>query len=610
MKILNYIEGERSFYDQQTIEIPGNEDYSQSQLIHSINCSRLSKYKDDNAKDDIIGDYPYDNVTKYRIRLEARATDFDPKHIDIEPINGSREARVSAMIGTKVLRKYMRNTDFGAFLDRYADTRPEYGGFLAKKTKDGIDAVPWENVVTDMSDIMGGVIIERHYMKPSALKKTNWKNVNDVIATASEKKKKQDMKQNGADEAETITDLIEIWEMHGEIDKATYEEALSEFDGTQYDFNPDDELEFVQCQIIVAPQGKDEHGDMKGMILQANEESEFPYKYDARNPIVGRGLGEGIPEELSEHQRWHNFYKTEEARAVAIGGKVLFVTNDGNVVDSIYDEGIEHGSILQIGDAEGKFFNQLSTLPTSVPLYQDIRADWDASGDKVTSSFDTKLGAEAKSGTTFRGQYIEDENANSQFLQYREQMGRFIREIVEDWVLPDALAEACKEDEIYESFSKAELQMIDEVIIAKAMTDRYGQILTQEKRPVSMEEQEAIKIGLETSLAKLGNKRSVKDIKRFLTKDVVRNVVIHTTDEDRSKAVLFESYSNLLQMFDPMSAEAQAIKDKIMDMLGISRDELALYAEEAAVQQQQQPMKLNSKELVQQDTQEKVIPTA
>lgn len=607
MRILDYIEGQRHFYDTQTIEIPGNEDYSQSELIHSINCSRLSKYKDDNARDDIIGDYPYDNVTKYRIRLEARATDFDPKHIDIEPINGSKESRVSAMIGTKVLRKHMRTTDFGAFLDKYADIRPEYGGFLAKKTEEGISYVPWENVVTDMSDIMGGVIIERHYYKPSQLKKMGWKNVDQVIATASEKRKKQDMKQNGADEAETITDLIEVWEMHGEVDKSIFLEAEAEFDGTEYDYDPEDELEFVQCQIVAAPQGKDEKGNMQGMVLQANAESEFPYKYDARNPIVGRGLGEGIPEELSEHQRWHNFYKTEEARAVAIGGKVLFVTDDGNVVDTIYDEGIEHGTIMQVG--EGKMFQQLNTLPTSVPLYQNIRADWDSSGDKVTSSFDTRLGAEAKSGTTFRGQYIEDENANSQFLQYREQMGRFIREIVEDWVLPDALKEASEEDEIYETFSKAELQMIDEVIIAKAMIDRRTDIALNEKRPISAEENEAIKIGLQTSLAKLGNKRSIKDIKRFLNTDVVKNVVIHTTDEDRSKAVLFESYSNLLQMFDPASPEAQAIKDKIMDMLGISRDELALYAEEAAVQQQQQPLDLKSKELVQEDTQEKIIPT-
>ena len=105
------------------------------------------------------------------------------------------------------------------------------------------------------------------------------------------------------------------------------------------------------------------------------------------------------------------------------------MTDDGNVVDTIYDEGIEHGTVLQKG--EGKEFYQLNTIPSSVPMYQSIDEKWDQSGDKATSSFDTTIGEEAKSGTTFRGQYITDQNATSQFLQYREQMGRFMREIVE-----------------------------------------------------------------------------------------------------------------------------------------------------------------------------------
>jgi hypothetical protein len=600
MNILDYIEAQRSFYDNQTIETPGNPDYSQSKLIYAINRARASKYLTDNAHDDIIGEYPYDNVSKYRIRLEARATDFDPKHIEIEPKNASREARISAMIATKALQEHMRDVDFGAFLDEYANARPEYGGFLAKKTADGIEKTPWENVVTDMSDITGGVIMERHYYLPSQLKKMGWKNVDMVIETAAMKKKKSDMKQENGEATETITDLIEVWELHGEVPLSYYKEAEAEFDEAEYTYDPADDLEYIQCQIIVAPQGKDEKGKMQGIVLQANEESEMPYKYDARNPMVGRGLGEGIVEELSEHQRWHNFYKTEEARAVAIGGKVLFVTDDGNV--------IEHGTIMKVG--EGKMFQQLNTLPTSVPLYQNIREDWNISGDRVTSSFDTKIGAPAKSGTTFRGQFIEDENATSQFLQYREQMGRFIREIIEDWMLPDALAKAADKDELYAMFSPAELQLIDDVLIEKYVLAEQVRVLLEEKRPVMPLEQEAMRLGAQVSLARTGNKRSIKDIKDFVKRDVLGNIYIHTTDEDRSKAVLFESYSNLLAIVDPASPEGMAIKDKIMDMLGISREQLALYTPMTAQPPQQggAAPKIDTTKLEAQETQAKVIP--
>jgi hypothetical protein len=576
MKALDFIEQERNFYDNQTIEIPGNEEYSQSELIFSINCARLSKYIDDNATDDIIGQYPYDNVSKYRIRLEARATDFDPKHIEVEPKDASRESRISAMIATKALHRYMRKHDIGALLDDYADSRPEYGGFLAKKNKDGTHKVPWENVITDMSDILGGVIIERHYMLPSQLKKTNWKNVDEVIREAATKRQQLDMKEGGIG-AETITKTVEVWELHGEVQRDIFEEALAAYEGRDYDEDEAHRDEYVMCQIICAPLGKSEDGSMKGQVLFANEEAELPYKYDARNPMAGRGLGEGIPEELKEHQRWHNFYKTEEARAVAIGGKVLFITDSDGVADTIFDDGIEHGTILR--KATGTMFEQLNTLPTSVPLYQNIRAEWDASGDKVTSSFNATLGEEAKSGTPYKAQYLQDINANSQFLQYREHMGRFIRGLVEDWWLEEALNEAAKDDELFETFSRQELQLIDEVIVAEAQLEYMKDNLLTQKRPVSPQELEAVKIGTELQLQKAGSKRSIEAIKKFISRDVIGNVIIHTTDEDRSKAVLFESYNTLLQSIQPGTPEHAAIIDRIMDMLGISREVLALYAQ-------------------------------
>jgi hypothetical protein len=318
---------------------------------------------------------------------------------------------------------------------------------------------------------------------------------------------------------------------------------------------------------------------MDGAILQVNEETEFPYDYDARNPLTGRGLGEGIPEELGEHQRWHNFYKTEEARAIAIGGKVLFVTDDGDVVDSVYDDGIDHGTILKV--KEGGMFQQLSTNAAGVPVFQNIRAEWDASADKNTSSFSAVLGEEPDPGTPFKAQYLQDVNGSSQFLQEREKIGGFHRRVIEKWQLPDALDKIAKEEELYETFSPAELQMIDEVIIAEELLKAETRILLEEKRPVSAEEQEALRIGIELQLQRAGNKRSIDGIKDFIKKEVLGNVVIHTNDEYRSKAILFESYSNALALFAENDPARLAIRDRILDQMGVTKEELALYAEEA-----------------------------
>ena len=584
MNIYSFVESERQFYETQDIPLMAGDDYSQYQLIRAINFTRRNRYIDSNASDDIIGDFPYDNISKYRIRLEARSTDFDFKHIEVEPIDTTDEARVSAMVATKALHKKMRDLKFGKMLNKFADTRPEYGTTLFKKTPDGIHIVPWENVITDMTDIINSPIIERHYYTPAQLKKSGYENVDEVIENANQKSKEKDLKNGSDSEATTIGRFIEVYEVTGELPLSTLLQAKG------MDWSEEDSEEFVLCHIMFAPEGKDKDGNDCGTVLKADiiPEKDYPYKIDVRHPVVGRGFGEGIPEELSEHQRWHNFYKTEEARAVAIGGKVLFVTNDGSVVDSIYDEGIEHGTIMQVG--EEKEFKQLTTMPNSVPVYQNIRAEWSDSADKNTSSFEAVLGEESKSGTPFRSQYLQNMAGTSQFEREREDMGFTIKEIVEDWVLPDALDEAAKETEMNDMFSKEDLQLIDSVIIEKFVTEKSVAELLK-GTPVTPDMVAFFREEGQRQLSKKGSRRNLKDIQEFIKK-AGKSVIINTTDEQRSKQVLYESLSNAINMakgIDKTDPAQLAMRDMVLDQMGITPQKLAQYAEQAMAFAEQLP---------------------
>ena len=588
MQIYNFVEGERQFYENRHIPLIAGDDYSQYQLIRAINFTRRNKYIDDNATDDIIGDFPYDNISKYRIRLEARSTDFDLKHIENTPKDSSRRARISSMVASKCLQEELKEIKFDRFLNKYADTRPEYGSVLIKRVGEEVHVVPWENVITDMADILNNPIIEKHYYSPAQLRDTGWDDelVTQAIITANQKKKDKDVKRSADDEAETVGRFIEVIEVTGELSVAMLKEANEE------EWDAEDESTFTLCRIIYAQMGKDKDSKLQGIVFVADElsKNEYPYKLDVRHPVVGRqgGLGEGIPEELAEHQRWHNFYKTEEARAVAIGGKVLFITDDGSVVDSIYADGIEHGTILQ--KTEGSDFRQLTTMPNSVPVYQNIRAEWADSADKNTSSFDAVLGEESKSGTPFRAQYLQNVTGTSQFEREREDMGMFIKEIIEDWLLPQALKKAAKKENIYTYFTRQELALIDEVIVEQMVLDYEVDVLLNEKRPVTPEEVEQQRMNAQRELQKMGNRRTIEDIKEFI-KEAGEYVTIHTTDEQRSKAVLFESYSNALQLFGENDPARMALRDRILDQMGITQEELALYAGEAmqAAQQLGQP---------------------
>ena len=99
--IFNYIREERNKYDNNTIPIRGIGEWSQKDHLNKIDAYWSDTYEDDDAYDDVIGAFPFENIHKAPTLLEARSTDFDQKHVEVEPKNGSRmvsPGRVEARI--------------------------------------------------------------------------------------------------------------------------------------------------------------------------------------------------------------------------------------------------------------------------------------------------------------------------------------------------------------------------------------------------------------------------------------------------------------------------------------------------------------------------------
>lgn len=587
MNIFNYIREQRNEYEQRSIPLFNGYEYSQYDTINQIDHYWIDSYVEDNARDDVIGDFPFDNISKYRVLLEARATDFDQKHIEVPPKNGSRRARVASMVATKALQNHMDAIRMGKFFNDTSYIRAKYGGVIAAKMQDVVEVESWANMVTDQSDIMGAPRIKRMYMSPSEISKMDgvWKNVQGAIKAAEDHIQKDMGNDSGADEAESTGYNIEVFVVEGDLKRSFLEEAQALRDNEQYTHNPDYDYEYVYARVIVcgADWVEEDAGEKKenGIIFYAEEEAMPMQKYLARNPMTGRGLGEGVVESLFEHQKWHNFTKTEEMRMIAIAGKKLYVTDDPDILANIFDEGVDHGTVLRV--SQGKSLTELNQLPSGTPIYQSIRQEWGESADKTTSSFSSVIGEEAKSGTPFRAQYLQNIEASSQFEQYREELGFFYKEIIEDWVLPDALAKAASDDEIYSTFTPQELQLIDEVIVESRLADQLIKA-SLEGTVIDPEMLEEMRIGEQKKLRK-DSKRTITGIKDFI-KEANKEVRVHTTDEARNKAVLFESYANLLGLLSPEDPRFNALLDKVMQALGITKEELELYADQSLQGQQ------------------------
>lgn len=580
--IFSYIANQRQEYDTQPIELPGGGDFTQSDMIVRNNKNWRSEYYTPQS-DNVIGTFPYDNIAKPIVLLEARATDFALRHIEVEPKNQTRKARVSAMLATKAIQEYGRKYGLAKTLDEITFTRPKQGGVLVKRTIDGPRVVPWENVITDQMDIMSSPIIERHYYTPAEIRREKWnaEKVTEAIKSAIDEKQ-ADVDNTGR-KNNTVGSYIEVFEVHGEIPVSMFMQAKADYDGETYEYDEEDEYRFVRACVIttlISSQNQDGAREDTGLVLYAKEEKEPVYMYLARNPQAGRALGESVYESLREHQRWHNYSKTEEARMMAVAGKVLFKTNQPDAMTNIFNGKVDHGTVLKLGnDPNGQpnFFEQVNNVPVGTPIYQGMREEWADSARMITSAHAAKLGEEAKAGTPFRAQYLQNIEASSQFEKYRNEIGeQLIQPMIEKWVLPDAIKELLEEDEIYTNFSPQELQLIDDVLIEKAKT-RAIVDASLAGRVIGQEEVDMAGMDTQTELTKFGTKRSIKKFKEAL-KDIPGRVVIHVTDEMRAKAVLFESYANLLSVLAPEDPRRNAVIDRIMDSMGITTEEIALYA--------------------------------
>lgn len=595
--IFEYIRTERNEFDTKPIYVNGIGEWSQKDHIAKIDAYWSDSYQDDDAADDVIGDFPFENIHKAPTLLEARATDFDQKHIENEPKNGSREARIASLIVTKGLQNHMEDIRFGVFMNEVSYIRAKYGGVSASKEGENVVVDKWQHLINDQADFLSAPRIKRYFMSPSEIVKVKgWENTKEALKAAQEEREQELGENNDSKKAESTGKLIEVFSVEGDMPLCLYNSAVADMKGEDYEYLEDDQYEFVYCRIIVC--GADwldkTAKKERGIVFYAEKEDTPLQKYIARNPLAGRGLGEAVPEVLFEPQKWWNFTKTEEMRMIAIAGKKLYVTDDPDILANIFDEGVDHGHVLRV--SEGKTLTELNQLPSGTPVYQTMREEMRVNVQDLTSSYAAATGAEAKANVPFRAQYLQNLEATSQFEQYREELGFFYKEIIEDWVLPDALKKLQKDDELFATFTPQELQLIDDVIVEKRVIEdrieaiQKGEVLTPEQEMLLREVHKK-------DLRKEGSKRTITGIKEFISKagDKVR---IHTTDEARNKAVLFESYSSLLQLLDPQDPRFNALVDKIMQALGITREELELYADQSILGQSGQ---IDAQEIVNAD---------
>lgn len=522
---------------------------SQYEVVKMCEYYSDSRYLGTNYgnNDQLSRPVPFYNIVNYRVALAKTATDLDIK--DIQIISDNPKYQVHSMLLNREAYEWMKKAGFALTLNQMGLTRPKYGGYLVKKTEEKgelkIDVVRWTNVWTDQNNILNGPIVECHHMSPVELKRKDdsWDNIIDVL------------KAHKALKPDDRPATIDVYEVTGEFPVSVYKDA----EGTEA-IEEDKYTYSLQHYFIADMDGKKYKlycEELKGKITDT-------YEYLSWEDN-GYGLGRGVIEDSEEAQVWTNDAVINEARAMSLAGRVGIKTNSKKLGNTVLEH--DHGKIYELGQNED--MNSFSLAPAALGQYQNQIEKWRAQADNVTSSFNAITGEQPPSGTPYSQTALLNQVATKPFDYKREEWGIHLTKLFDKWVIPHLIKKIKKEHILVSEFTDDELDVIDESFAAYNVNkELIKEIL--EGNIVSPMQQEGRMEGYKKHIKKLGKKRFIEVPDNYFD-DIECKVTVITTGEQKNKAVILQSLSQLMRdviaSFNPNTGEFGVLADPTLSKI-------------------------------------------
>ena len=539
-----------------TIDLVDGLPFSQKKQIRTIEFYNNSKYL--NGQLDELGrEKPFFQILNAICDVENTAKDLDTK--DIQITSDDANHYLESWLLSKDIYVWMKESDFAKTLNDMRDMHTRYGSLLVKKVlKDGeltLEMPEWKNTITDQVNIINGAIIETHFMTANEISKmTEWKKegVKDVM---------EKLKNGGSSKR------VPVYEIRGEFSKATYKDA----EGQKY--TPEEEMEYSYQLYYVAgnpiESGKKENFDTF-TTLYCEDDTERVYKYLARKPKAGRDFGVGVMEEGEEAQVWTNDAVLKQARAMEYTTKVIGQSASKKLKGRNLLTETDDGTILET--EENKPITAINLLPSGgLQQYNNLITQWYDQLQKTTSAYAAQRGDTPPSGTPFRLQATVLQQSNNVFKTLQQEMGIFITEIIEDWILPHLATKLNKEHILSYDFSPEELKEID----SKFTTNEANQRAIKEILAGNMVTQEQYDKWLENYDEFIKSTKSQRfiSIPKDFYKNLKAKVTVNITGEQRNKAATLESLNNILITYasnpnlsnDPVASQ---LLTKIIELSG------------------------------------------
>ena len=560
--------------------------FSQKRQINTIEFYSNSKYLNGNL-DELGREKPFFNILNGVCDVENAAKDLDTKDISVTSDDGNHY--LESFMLSKDIQVWMKEADFAKTLNDIRDKHTRYGSVLVKKCtekdEDGtkvltLELPEWKNVMTDQVDIVNSPIVELHWMTAREISNmTEWNEEGKKIVL-------DQLKGKGS------TKRVPVYEMRGTFSQSTYKECVGEKPAKGDDSKYSYQLYYIAGPVV-------ESGTTSAFVegltpLYWEDNTEKVYKYLKRKPRDGRDFGVGVIEEGEEAQVWTNDTVLKQFRAMEYTTKVIGQSASKKLKGRNLLTETDDGTILEV--EENKPITALNLLPSGgLQQYQNLITQWYDQLQKTTSAYAAQRGDTPPSGTPFRLQATVLQQSSSVFDDLREEMGIFITEIFEDWVMPYLATKLTKEHILSYDFSPEELKEIDKNFSTREANKQAvekilsGEIVTPDDYMEWMDL-------ADTFIKRTKGKRFITIPKDFY-KNLEAKVTINITGEQRNKAAVLESLNSILTtvasnpnlMQDPVLSQ---IVLKIVELSGAGISPVSLTSgmqEQAKQQIPQQP---------------------
>lgn len=532
IKLINKeLEHIKTNYDK-TIDLVVGLPFSQKRQIRNIEFYSNSRYVN-GQKDELGREKPFFNILNAICDTENTAKDLDTKDISITSDDGNHY--LESWLLSKDIQVWMKEADFDKTLNDMRDMHTRYGSLLVKKCmeydRDGkkiltLELPEWKNTLTDQVDIIQGAIVETHWMTANEIsKKTEWSNLDLIL---------EKLKGKGASKR------IPIYEIRGEFSRATFKDCNGDKISTK-DFK---EFSYQLYYIAGNPVESGQPNFIEGLIpVYWEDDTERIYKYLARKPKAGRSFGVGVMEEGEEAQVWTNDTVLKQARAMEYTTKVIGQSSSKKLKGRNLLVETDDGTILETED--NKPITTLNLLPSGgLQQYNNLITQWYDQLQKTTSAYSAQRGETPPSGTPFRLQATMLQQSSSVFKSLQQEMGIFITEIFEDWIMPYLATKLTKEHILAYDFSPQELKEIDKKFSIKMANEKAKEKILNGDM-VSGEEYQSYMDGYDQFIKETKSQRFIEISKNFY-KDLDAKVTVNITGEQRNKAATLESLNNIL----------------------------------------------------------------